>query len=178
MRWLDGITDSMEEGGHRLTSTPARTGPQPARRRLREEAHARSLCSRSRSGAPVYLSAPDADALSGAANEPAYISCVNRGAPKIQTAAEPETHLDSSSTLSRLRREPPTEPRPRGTQAPRSAWSCPARLKNALSRAPRPQSRMGRELPGSLCARAAAIIRRACAGAWVAVEKVLRPRQR
>lgn len=47
---------------------------------------------------------------SGAANEPAYISCVNRGAPKLQlqTAAEPETHLDSSSTLSRLRREPPT----------------------------------------------------------------------
>lgn len=61
-----------------------------------------------RSGAPVYLSAPEADALSGAANEPAYISRVNRSAPKFQTAAEPETHLDSSSTLSRLRREPPT----------------------------------------------------------------------
>lgn len=47
---------------------------------------------------------------SGAAKEPAYISCVNRGAPKLQlqTAAEPETHLDSSSALSRLRREPPT----------------------------------------------------------------------
>lgn len=60
------------------------SGPQPAHNHQKDALPLRLAAS----GASVYSSASQAGALQGAANEAAYVSCVNRGALKLQLKAQ------------------------------------------------------------------------------------------